>query len=380
MRFLYLDDNDKVTRDGDVELINTISERIEIETDYPSNWATRSKQLLKDIASIDGIIIDWELTNNSKAAKEGTKEAKDIDFSAESLAEHLRVSVLTGTKDIPIILCSADKNNAFTILRKKELTSRDLFDLTFLKNDLFVVKVKEAETQLFDLATVYSFLQKTKFDILRDLCLTADEVKSIDIRFSDTLETIAYSKTTHDLVQFLLREFIEREGLLINEFVLAARLGIDIEKSGKHWETIKIQLINSEVQYNGLLNLGWQNYWAFKLETWWNDNFEEIDLRTTKASNRVKLLNDKFKLDLQTAQKIKFCSSEEFWTVCYGLNRPLDPINGFMVGDNICNPWIDIKYISGFAELEKSNKDAWKINVIDRERYNDFKSIILNKG
>src|SRR5690606_35069530 len=152
-----LDDNDKVTRDGDVELLNTLSEQIEVITDYPSSWSKQSKRLVQEVnaGSIDGLILDWELTNNSFEAKEGSDGAEDIDFSAESLAEHLRVNAAKELKDIPILLCSADRNNSFTRHKKKELTSRDLFDLTFDKKELFVSNVKSSERMLCDLANWY---------------------------------------------------------------------------------------------------------------------------------------------------------------------------------------------------------------------------------
>ena len=75
------------------------------------------------------------------------------------------------------------------------------------------------------------------------------------------------------------------------------------------------------------------------------------------------------KFTLSAAEKIKFCSSDEFWTVCFGLNRPLDPANGFVISDSKKNPWLEEEYVSGLAELEKTNSDSWRINVIDRERY-----------
>lgn len=128
--------------------------------------------------------------------------------------------------------------------------------------------------------------------------------------------------------------------------------------------------------YRGLLSIGWQNYWAFKLENWWNANFENVELRTTSAKDRVAILNKKLNLQLVAAEKIKFCSSDEFWTVCFGLNRPLDPANGFVISDSKKNPWLEEEYVSGLAELEKTNSDSWRINVIDRERYLYFKNQI----
>ncbi|WP_133473827.1 hypothetical protein [Sediminibacterium goheungense] len=375
--YLYLDDNDKVTRDGDVELFNTISKDVEIKTDYPSSWKQRSKSIFTDLNHYDGIIIDWELTNQSQAAKEGSHEAEDVDFSAESLAEHLRVNAAKkNVKDIPIIICSADKNKAFSNLKNRELTRRDIFDLTYIKNDLFVKHVSESERQLFNLAIVYKLLQQSAFDVKAALDLSADELDFLDIRFLDTLEKISTTNTTHDLVYFLLQEFLLPEGLLINEQIVAARLGVDIEKSGDSWNKIKEVLVEEQICYKGLLSIGWSTYWSFKLVKWWNA-ISDKDLRTTSASTRVQVLNEKYGTTLIPAEKIKFCSSDEFWTVCKGTRRPLDPINGFIIGDYTSNPWLEVEYVSAYAELEKEDPNAWRISAIERVRFEKFKSKIV---
>lgn len=374
--YLFLDDNDQVTRDGDVQLLNTISADVEIRTEYPLSWKQRSKSIFSDLDQYDGIILDWELTNQSEAAK-GSEEVEDVDFSAESLAEHLRVNAAKkNVKDVPIILCSADNNKTFSNLKNRELTSRDLFDLTCIKNDLFVKNVDNSERQLFDLAITYKALQEKPIDLKEVLALSADELELLDIRFVDTLGNIAITNTTHDLVYFLLQEFIQKEGLLINEAVVAARLGIDIERSGDSWGKIKKLLIEEDVCYKGFLSGGWSNYWAFKLTRLWK-NISNQDLRTIGASARVQILNEKYNTTLVYADRIKFCSSEEFWTICKGTKRPLDPINGFMIGDYTSNPWLEVEYVSAYAELEKENANAWRISAIERERFERFKSKIL---
>lgn len=374
--YLYLDDNDKVTRDGDIELFNATNKSINIITDYPKSWRQRINSMRETLADIDGLILDWEFTNRSSAAKEGSPEAEDVDFSAESLTEHIRVGVVNQSfKDIPIILCSADRNKAFTKVRTSELTSFSLFDLYFIKQDLFDKEVEIAGIQLHDLSIVYSILNADKKDLNKVLGISGKDNSWLDLRFMDKLSNLLHSKTTHDVVQFMLREFIEAEGLLIDEKVLAARLGVDIQKSGKHWNA----LLNTELkflEYTGFLSKGWPRFWASHLESWWREQIKERELRVLGASFRVKCLNEKFKLELIPAEKIQYCSSDEFWTICYGTKRPLDPSNGFTIGDEPKFPWQSIHYVSGYAELENPNNDQWKINVLDRERFSKFKATI----
>jgi len=379
-KFLYLDDNDKVFRDGDVELLNTLSDRIEVTTDYPSSWSKQSKRLVQEVndGSIEGLILDWELTNNSVEAKEGSDGAEDIDFSAESIAEHLRVNAAKELKDIPIILCSADKNNSFTKHKKLELTSRDLFDLTFDKKELFDSNVESSERMLYDLGKSYKLLQRKagKSELIDLLCITDGELGLLDIRFVDSVQRMYKSKTVHDFIQFLLRDFIECEGILIDDRVLAARLGVDIDNS-KDWKKLKQILVESNISYSGILSKGWDRSWAFKLEEWWYNKISKDDLRTMKASNRVNLLKESLGLDIIAADKIKFCTSDEFWTVCFGSRRPIDPANGFLVANTNQQPWLENKYVSGLAELEKNDKKGWRIDVVDRDNYSRFKSLLL---
>lgn len=379
IKFLYLDDNDKVTRDGDVELINSLFENLEIVTDYPSSWNKRSTQIILDIErDIDGLIFDWEFTNQSKEAKEGCADAEDVDFSAESLAEHIRVSVGQNklNKDVPIILCSADLKNSFTDFKKREVSSRDIFDLSVFKSEIFDKNVNVIGNQLIDLANTYKFIQENKYNLDSFLGLKEGEKEEIDVRFIDSLESLALT-TAHDLVQFILREFIEKEGLVIDEMVLAARLGVDYQKSTQEWEKLLDRLKQEGILYQGILSFGWTRFWAFRLEQWWSQVDKETELQTLTAESRVEILNKKFNLNLIVAEKIKFCSSSRYWTICKGTLRPLDPLNGFLIGQYISYPWQLPEYVSAFAELEKSTEtDNWKINILDRERFKEFKKRI----
>lgn len=378
-KFLYLDDNDKVTRDGDVELINKLSDDLNIITDYPNSWKRRSSQIISDIENdIDGLILDWEFTNQSSEAKEGCKDAEDVDFTAESLAEHIRVNVGQNklSKDIPIILCSADLKNNFSSFKNREISSRDIFDLSVLKSEIFDKKAKQIGNRLINLADAYKFLQTTKYDAKSILNISEQDLEEIDVRFIDTLESL-FITTPHDLVQFILREFIEKEGLLINIHVLAARLGVDTKKSSGQWDSLLKILTQEQLFYSGILAGGWNRIWSFKLIQWWSSTFENSDLQTLTAEKRVDALNSKFGLTLIPAERIKYCSSSRFWTTCKGTFEPLDPLNGYLIGQYISYPWQNQEYVSAYAELEQSEeKPRWKINIMDRERFREFKKKI----
>jgi hypothetical protein len=379
LTYLYLDDNDKTMRDGDVRLLNN-SPNISIITDYPNSWRKRSQQMLTEINDYDGLILDWEFTNKSEKAKQDCEQAEDVDYSAEAIAEHIRIQAAQkNIKEIPIILCSADKNNTFTKLRKREQTSQDLFDLALLKKQLFVTDVEIYGQRLFDLAKTYQSLQKASQNVHSLLSINKGDLENTDIRFIDLIQRYIDETTTHDLIQFMLREFIEKEGLLIDDVVLAARLGVDIENSKDYWSQMKKILTDAELQYKGVLSMGWERFWAFKLESWWKYFFGTDDLRILKAQERVEMLNNKFGINLKSADKIPFCKGTEFWTVCNGTKKPIDPIDGFIIGEYLKYPWQEPQYVSAFAELEKQDTSSWRINIMDRDRFKKIKSIITQK-
>jgi len=382
-RFLFLDDSDKITREGFVKNINSSSDCVSIETDYPDSWKNRSKMIMSEMDNYDGLILDWELTNRSSAAKEGSKSAEDVDFSSEAIAEHIRINAAQKKiRDIPIIICSADKNKHFSTLRKKEQTSQDLFDLSFIKNEIFGKNSLDIDKQLHDLDITYKLIQNKKTQLHEFLAINKSYIDNfLDIRFTYKIETLIKEKTPHDLVQFFLREVIEREGILIDEDVLAARLGVDKKATDKKdWDILLLLLENSNVLNKGFLSKGWNRFWAFQLDEWWKKLGANFSLKTSKAVKRVGFLNQKFELNLKVADRIKYCSGEEFWTVCFGTKRPLDPINGFQISEYPQYPWQNPIFVSAFAELEKEDTNAWKINIIDRIRYKEFKNEIIENG
>ena len=74
------------------------------------------------------------------------------------------------------------------------------------------------------------------------------------------------------------------------------------------------------------------------------------------------------------AEKIEKSSSNEFWTVCKGYNKPLDPIDGLIIdGQENLYPWQDLDYVSIDAALRKKNVNAWKkVAKLEEERLKEL--------
>ena len=100
------------------------------------------------------------------------------------------------------------------------------------------------------------------------------------------------------------------------------------------------------------------------VEKWWSDTvLAKTYLRSTPSTDRVEAIKSALQLEnLQSAQKIDKADSEEFWTVCKGYNRPLDPVDGLIIeGQEKLYPWQEPEYVSVDAALKsKSKDDGWK--------------------
>lgn len=54
------------------------------------------------------------------------------------------------------------------------------------------------------------------------------------------------------------------------------------------------------------------------------------------------------------AKPMPLCKSTEFWTICEGYKKPLDPLEGFRIYSSYeLKPWQESKYLSLDAVLER---------------------------
>ena len=167
---------------------------------------------------------------------------------------------------------------------------------------------------------------------------------------------------------FILRELINKQGLLIDEEVLAARMGID-KDSSEDW-SILLEIINS-TKYTGVFSEGWQRWWMPLIEEW----FESIttdNWRSLSARERVEIITKKTGLSRLTfAEKINKSTSDEFWTVCQGYHTPIDTIDGLIIdGQENLYPWQEPLYVSIEAALKRKNKQYWgDIAEVEKEYF-----------
>lgn len=368
-RFLYIDDSS--TRDSIAAGLSS-SGALEVISEEPLTWNDRISVISQKIKDINGIILDWRLTEESN--RTGDREVK---YSAEALAQQLRhMSSIRELKGMPIVLCSA--NEGFKDYYKRDSTGHDLFDEVFEKND-FASKHDTVVKELNCLAEAYKALQTGTQTPPKDLLAATPDVE-VDERILSKLATLHENMAPHELIRFLLREVIKKPGVLIDEDILAARLGVDKDKSDD-WGILLDNFVNPTSKYNGLLSTAWNRWWAGEIVQWWQAAVNPTHPQFTTAKQRVKLLKERMGLNgLVAAEKLKFCTKSDFWTVCVATKKPISTADGFRVFVNNEQSWHDEQVISLQAILEKNIPDGYKLNPLEKERLNDFRKMIKTNG
>lgn len=367
-KYYYIDDMlDKVK--GLVIGLNK-KDSLEIEIFEPKGvWEEEIKALVDDRKEnkFQGLIFDLRLHDEPNAQQKVSR------YRGSSLAQELRILAKENSfNDCPIILLSATDN----LRASMDQTSKDLFDLIIEKDFLGEnFSYELAQRLLYSLASGYEFLLQRK---------QIDEIFGRDISFLDKrlisdLTTIHSTKPIHILSGFIIKQLLQKTGPLVDIVHLSARLGIDYLQS-TDWE--KLMEILDASKYNGVYSGGWQRWWFSLIEKWWADNFPDKILRLLSAKDRVNLISEKYNLKLKPYQKTARSKSDKFWTICKGTLVPIDPTDGFIVGDqDNFYPWQEKEYISIDEALERKFINIWKtISSLEKNRYEKLIKTIEGDG
>jgi hypothetical protein len=266
-------------------------------------------------------------------------------------------------KDFPIVLCSAQ--HKFKDLFKNETFGQSLFDHVYEKDDFDLNQI-EIITQLADLAIGYQHLEKEKTPTS---ILNPGSLEDVDYRIVDYLTANAASPS-HEISKFILSKLILIPGPLINEYILAARLGVDIIKKETEKDWIKLKNILIDCKYKGIFGNGWDRWWMSKIDMFWR-SVTDIPLGDINAEARVKFLNDKFGLALTAAKSMDKALSSLFWTIDKKTNQPLAIEDGVTAQSNIDSPpWKEDEYYSIGSALEEN---ILNIHPIEKDRLSKLK-------
>jgi hypothetical protein len=342
MKFLYIDDENGTPEISTLNGFNDLK-IIDVERFPLSEFREFSSlkiELIKRISnnSFDGLILDLRL--------DGTGSDR-TEFNATAITSELRSVAARGEiVSFPIVLCSTESNIKQTYDTDK--TSHDLFDYKINKSNENPEWTKMSY-KLASLANGYKWLQSQK-QANEDIFDFKDS-SNLDERIIEKIDDFL---VPYDYAHFVVKHFFHQTNPLINEKILASRLGVDIQKTPQDvWNQLKNEILK-KIKFNGLFSDGWNRWWANDLISW----FEEIsgeNLAFINAEKRVKILIEKFALnELVVAQPLKFCSSTEFWSICEAYKVPIDPLEAFRIFTTVdIKPWEEYKYISLLAILER---------------------------
>ncbi len=358
-KFIYIDDENDATTEAFREGLQDTG-IIDVEYKQAEEFKDQLITFEKELNNYDGLILDLRLDGNP---------GLDLKHTAVSLAQELRSKTSAGEKylDIPIVLCSTDQK--IKALYEKDETSHDLFDHIILKE----AKPHWAmhAVKLGSIANGYKIIRGSKLDLNK---LFVRDISKLDQRifgkFLDSEETYA----PHDLAQLIIKEMISQPGPLIDEDLLAARLGIDRENS-EDWQTL-IEGHFSVAKYIGVFSDGWRRWWSDFV----TDKFKELTgkrLSALKAIDRVNALTKTCKLDkLISAEPIPKAVSTNYWTICEYYKKPLDSLEGFKIFTHKePKPWQEYRYLSFDAASERRGK----IHPSEKNRLEEYKRNFLQK-
>ena len=343
--YIYIDDDKLEDAKEKVQGFEQADLKV-ITNQHKGTWENQISFIKENEPTLDGLLLDLRLDDfpNEKGER--------ADFRGTSLAQEIRTRQKEGEfKSFPIVLFSGNDK----LEKSLENSGEDLFDICIDKGKVEAKTFDTLTPRLIAIAEGYKKLSNKK-DISE--ILDIDE-SNIDERFISELNDLK-DKPAHVITHFLLNELINKPGLLIDEEILAARLGIDI-KTSPDWHKIIESL--SPSKYTGIFSAGWLRWWMPLVDKWWKSVINaQVYLQSTPASERVRLIKERLGIEsIEAAKKIEKADSEEYWTVCKGYNTPLDPIDGLMIeGQENLYPWQDAEYVSIDAALKRKNNQAWK--------------------
>lgn len=359
-KYYYIDDEDEQTIQGIADGINA-SKHVEIVV-----VALKDNRVFEELTELlksnwnqtDGFLLDLKLNGT------GPNNTK---FSATSLAQWLRSYAVENDKPHkPIVLLSNDLQCAHY---SADVTSHDLFD---------IVMERTADLPWEPFAIQLAILADTYCELNGDI---EKNIKSIfQYGNVDATATMLAPFVKAELFNvsrfsmFVLHDLFIYSGWLIDESVLAARLGVDKDKSGDDWEKFRDTYF-SVVQYKGAFAKLKKLYWSketisiFKKMTGGKSPASMTGPQRIAAMKST--VNDA--KNLIAYQPEGHCKSAYYWTVDEVTKKPLDASEGYMIQEEtglkawqepryVCFDTIENGYLGGF-ELVPSEQDRYEMDL-----------------
>jgi len=313
-------------------------------------------KLRDDWDNFDGLILDLKLDGG------GVDSTK---FTATSLAQWISSYVITEKKSAkPVVLLSNDLQCASY---KADITSHDLFDIVLERGGN--LDWKWLAKTLNVLAEDYEKINNDTEKNLKEL-LQCDSIDTGSTYFAPFLDRTTFNVS--QFASFILNDLFKHPGLLISDNLLAARYGVDKEKSGKAWQEFKIKYLGV-ARYSGLFGRMLELYWSKKTQEVFVELTGGRSAVSMTTTQRVRVLKEKVK-DAQ--ELIAYDSDDEMisnycWTIDEVTGEPLDSSDGYMIQeDGGLKSWQEPRFLS-FDTIESGYKGDYVLVPSERERFED---------
>lgn len=318
--------------------------------------------MANDMLGRFGLIVDLRLD------MESNKEGVRVPYRGPTLAQELRTRMAEGQHSFPIVLWSI-ANKLETSFNGDD-SSHDLFDAVYGKDDRIQTDSSSVGRELGSLVRGYEIIQSPGRvnKSIEILSLDLEDGSPVYSPFVEELSLALKSSAPHKGARLILDKLIKMPGLLATEALIALRLGVDVDASGSSWGSCKKHFVNA--QYAGPFHEGWPRWWWYKVEDWWASlSQKQPNLRRVTAAERVSILNETLSISLIPAKPIVESYQTRFFTQCVATGLPLDPTDGLRVVQMERKPWHDTGYVSMHAALNRINKNKWRIDLMDRGRF-----------
>lgn len=290
-----------------------------------------------------GLLLDLRL--DDLPDRKGTR----VKYHALSLAQELRTRMTEGDlRPLPIVLWSVERK--FRKSYSNDTTAHDLFDLVISKSQVAEAP-RPIARQLLALAADYPLLYTARAKTVafwgRILGLSTIARGQLDPRIGSGLGSRA---PAHEYARYVIRELLERPGPLVDEALLAARLGVSL--SSVDWGATKKHL--DSAKYAGVFSSGWLRWWWPAVEQILRQTSPEAPFRGLPAVDRVGILKAQWDIDhIEPPEVVPASTGTRYWHVCRVTNKPLDPVDAVAIESGDRKPWQDTMYVSIDSALSR---------------------------
>lgn len=306
--------------------------------------------------SPSGVLMDVDLSNETGSQQSGPGMAQDIRVAQQKQA----------VPGFPIVRFSLREKVIVNI--GHDSSSDDIFDLKIEKDGLSTLDAQSAaQAKLIGVRALYDALSVEGVRLLHILELTEEQwcqwgstAFQSDFDIGDRVHLKA-----GPLVRMMIHP-----GLLIDEDILAVRLGVDRPNS-KGWKTLTDELAN--YAYRGVASECFTRWWARGIEDWWQEKIgADAPLAGTTITQRTELLAA-ITTDLVPLQMPSGSLGDRPWRYCLLSKEarqqfiPVDPARAVKVKPHSSMPtWLDPLYAALGIALQ--NREDPRLDKEDLKR------------